>query len=269
MRGIGSIAGTEHRRVGRNAAIPARARVLPYVIAGSALLSACAPPRPSFRTPSPRRPLEETATLTADPARTVEHLSVSAITGEIRFLDGSNLDTDLGPIVVYLVPRSGEGDRPPADSLPALVLTSSTEAFSPPLAAVARGQKLILANEGPLTHGLFSAEIERARFDLPPGTRSAPFSIPPRGPIRFYCALHADETFVVFGSPVRQVAVVEVGEAYEFDSVESGRYTLTIWSQRVEGPVRDVIADGYTRSIESVWIDPDLVRRPAVSRSRP
>ncbi|MFV1986265.1 MAG: hypothetical protein ACC682_03240 [Gemmatimonadota bacterium] len=266
MREIGCIAGTKHREIRRNAGIPARARILPGLIAGAAVLTACVPPKPNFPTPSPRRPLEQPETLTAEPARTVAHRSVSAITGDIRFLDGSNEDRDLGPIVVYLVPRTGERDRAPADSLPDLVLTSRTEAFSPPLVAVARGQKLVLANEGPLTHGLFSAEIEGVRFDLPPGTRSAPFSVPPRGPIRFYCALHADETFVIFGSPVRHVAVVEAGETYEFDGVESGRYTLTIWSPRVEGPVRDVIADGYTRSIEPVWIDPDLLRPPAVSR---
>lgn len=262
MREIDDTGGTKHRAIGRNAEIRGHARVLPFLIAGAALVSGCGGARPTFHTPSPSRPLEQPATLTTERARTVEHRSESAISGEIRSLDGSNALADLGPVVVYLVPRDVGRDALPAEPLPALVLTSRSAAFSPPLVAVARDQKLVLANEGPLAHGLFSAEIEGPRFDLPPGTRSAAFPIPPRGPIRFYCALHADETFVVFGGRVQHLAVVEAGENYRFEGVESGRYTLTIWSPRVEGPVRDVIADGYTLAIEPIWIDPDLLRPP-------
>ena len=51
-----------------------------------------------------------------------------------------------------------------------------------------------------------------------------------------------------------------VGELYEFEPIEPGRYTLTIWSEFADGPVRDIYVDGYTRKTEPVWIDPDLVR---------
>jgi len=262
VREISGIGGTRHLKIRRNAKIRGRSRVLPVLIAGAVSLSACAQVRPTFHTPSPRLPLHQPTAPSAERARSVEHRSESTITGDVRFLDGSNALADLGRVVVYLVPRVVGRDAGAADPLPPLVLTSKTESFSPPLAAVARDQKLVLANDGPLAHGLFSAEIEGARFDLPPGTRSAAFSIPPQGPIRFYCALHADETFVVFGGRVQHLVVVGAGESYRFEGVESGRYTLTIWSHRVEGPVRDVIADGYTLAIEPVWIDPDLLRPP-------
>jgi hypothetical protein len=192
----------------------------------------------------------------------VEHSSVSVIRGDVRFLGASVERPDLGPIVVYLVPDAPDPVADSTQDLPPVVITSRTPEFAPALSAVARGQRIVLANEGPLNHGLFSAEIGGRRFDLPPGTRSDPFLVPPRGPIRFYCALHADETFVVFGGAVRHISVVTAGQPFVFERVSAGRYTLTIWSRQVEGPVRDVFADGYTSPLEPIWIDPALVRRP-------
>jgi len=257
---------TDRHGIGRFAR-PRVGRVIPLIAALVALGAAgCIPPRPSFIMPTPRE------TPVATPGVALEHElppssppSASSVSGDIRFLERADGDVDLGPIVVYLRPRAAAPDS--AESLRGpVVVASSGEAFAPPLAAVERGRRVVFENDGPLAHALFSADLPGARFEIPPEGRSAPFAMPAIGPVRFYCSLHAEETFVVFGGNAAHIAVVEPGEPYSFSHVASGRYTLSIWSESVSGPVRDVFVDGFSRAVEPIWIDPDLVRGARANR---
>jgi len=223
--------------------------------------------RPEITLPVPRHALEEKRP-NADPVTTPPSRPTTRVTGDVRFLDSSEGEPDLGPVVVYLMAhpplRPQEGVEGAATIRSPLVITSRNTAFDPPLAAVGRGRGVVFANEGPLSHALFSADLPGAKFALPPSTRTRRIDLPPRGPIRFYCSLHADESFVVFAPNTEYVAVVEGHAPYSLGPVEAGVYTLSIWSPRVSGPVRDVVVDGYSRAIEPVWIDPALVR-PALA----
>ncbi|MDX1395019.1 MAG: hypothetical protein R3195_11530 [Gemmatimonadota bacterium] len=236
--------------------------------AAACALAACSSARPEFAPPRPHLPLTVSSIVAEGSATPPRVASATTIRGDVRFLGGRDGALDLGPLVVYLIPRRVLADDDAVPSRP-VVATSRTERFDPGVVAIASGQQLVLANEGPLAHGLFTAELGATRMRLPPGTRTAPFDLPARGPVRFYCALHAEEVFVVFAGPGRHVTVVDDGESYEFDAVAPGRYTLAIWSRFVEGAVRDVYSSGFFNAFEPVWIDPALVGRTLTVEDRP
>lgn len=181
----------------------------------------------------------------------------ATVTGHIRLLERTEGGVELGPIVVSLIPR--DGALAPTRANAPIVVASTGQTFAPPLGAIPAGRAAVFANDGPLTHAIFSADLPEARVDVPPGGRSAPVRIPPIGPVRFYCSLHSDETFVLYGGAGR-VAVVHAGERFSFAGVEGGRYTLAIWSELLSGPVREIVVDGLSHTVEPIWIDPDLVR---------
>lgn len=184
---------------------------------------------------------------------------MSAVTGDIRFV--SEGGSALGPTVVYLVRRSpGEGHAAGARTV---TIESSTPAFAPGLTAVPAGRPVVFHNHGPLAHRLFTAPLGAdAAIELAPGSRSRAVSLPPEGPLAFFCSLHPDETFTVFSARAAHMTVVDAGDAFRFESVTPGRYSLRIWNPAVEGPVRDIVVDGLTSSIERIWLDPKLVGGP-------
>ncbi len=261
----------QHTEPGRNAR--SRSSSAWLAACGAALTLACSAARPEIGLPRPRasfEPAPEAATTLVSEAP-VE--AAGAVGGDIRSLSGSPEDLDLGRVVVYLDPQGATAAAAvrPEDGSPPIRVVSRGASFAPPLVAVPRGRRVVLGNDGPLNHRLFASDLGPGRaFELPPGGRSAPFRLPPIGPIRFYCSLHADETFILFAPPTPYVAVVERGERFSFGSVDPGRYTLSIWNERVEGPVRDVLVDGYSHRYEPIWIDPRLVRRAdQAPRTRP
>lgn len=264
MPDSGETTHTDHDAIGRNAR-GRRAHVIAVVSCLAPTVTACFGSRPEFLPPRPSEAIVDRPTVDVEPAAALGLPAASAITGDIRFIGGPSDDVDLGPVVVHLVPLS-PGSSASSDLEP-VVIRSDTPEFSPGLGAAARGQPVVFSNDGPVAHGLFSAEMGNVRIDLPAGTRSAPVSVPARGPVRFFCALHADETFFVYSSPGEHVTVVRAGQRFAFHRVAPGRYRLEIWSELVAGPVREVVADGYTRSTEPVWIDTDIVRRLMADRA--
>ena len=251
-------AGTpQHGESGRNA----RARA-PISVLAALALAACGSARAEVDVPPPRASLATVPSAITTPVREAEIAPAATVSGDIRFLSPPG-DLDLGRVVVYLEPRTAgarAASRSAGDAAPILV-ASEGPAFAPPLAAVPWNRPIVLANEGPVNHRVFAADLglERA-IELVPGGRSASFRLPPVGPIRFFCSLHVDESFVLFSERTAHVAVIEGRQRFSFGPVAPGRYVLSIWSERVEGPVRDVLVDGYSRRLEPVWIDPQLVR---------
>ena len=260
----GQAAHTDHDAIGRNAR--ARRAILVALASAPTLVStACLSPRPEFLPPRPSSAIVEPSAVDVEPAAAIDLPSASAVAGDIRFVGGPSDDVDLGPVVVHLVPLSaGAAASPDLDPVP---IRSGTPEFSPDLVAAARGQAVVFSNDGPLAHRLFSAEMGEARIDLPAGARSKPVRVPARGPVRFFCSLHSDETFLVYSSPADHVAVVRAGQSFAFQHVAPGRYRLEIWSDLVAGRVREFIADGYTHRTERVWIDTDIVRRLMAARA--
>ncbi len=230
---------------------------------------ACSPGHPPIELPAPNDPAAWHPAAWTEPAAPRDHPPTASVRGEIRWIERSSAPPPpLGPVVVYLRTAPGEASSGRSRETAAregsapIPIASWTEAFSPPLVAVPWGRTVTLANEGPLVHRLFSAAVGDGRaIDLPPGTRSAPLALPAAGPIRFFCALHAEESFVVFAARTPWVAVVRApGEPFRFDGIPAGRYALGLWSEELEGPVRNVVVDGYSRLHEPVWLDPALVR---------
>jgi len=249
------------RGVWRNARWGARVGIL----IAMPVMSACAGSRPDIALPAPRHSLEGTP-VAAEHVVVVESPPATRVTGEVRFLDSAENEPDLGAVVVYLVFNGPTRPVRRTNTRPPLIVTSRSTVFDPALAAVGGGQPVVFANEGPLSHTLFSADLPGARFELPPGTRTRGIDLPPRGPIRFFCSLHSDESFVVFAGNTEYIAVVEGRSPYSLGPVEAGSYTLSIWSELVSGPVRKVVVDGYSRAIEPIWIDPALVRHAPESQ---
>jgi len=177
--------------------------------------------------------------------------------GDIRFAASGGPALDLGPAVVYLRPRKGWS--PGGDRASTARIVSQTPEFAPELTVVRPGQEIVFVNDGPLVHRLFSPDVRDLVLEIQPGSRSQRFSIRARGPARFFCSLHAAETFVVFAETATHVAVVSEDGRYRFTRVAAGRYTLGLWSERVAGPVRQVAVNGYTRTREPIWLFADLI----------
>lgn len=236
------------------------ATVRPAIAAsiGVATWTGCVAPRVEVELPAPRAAIEvhepEDQPVESRPLATT-----SAVSGEVQFLHRGGPAVDLGATVVYLRPKRGAVRWAPASST--VRVTSSTEAFAPPLTVVRPGESVALVNDGPLVHRLFSSDLDSDATELGPGERAAPIRIVGRGAFRFYCSLHADETFVVYAVDATHFAVLRDETGYAFESVPPGQYTLSIWSERVSGPVRDVYVDGFSRTRESIWLDARLINR--------
>jgi plastocyanin len=193
----------------------------------------------------------------------VESTEVAAVGGEINVVGDPVRLRDLGPIVVLLEPRSpreakeesvgGIADEP-------VRIESSGDAFDPRFHAVRAGQTVVFVNQGPLKHRLFSADLgAEVSVGLDPGSEAGPLSLTDPGRIGFFCSLHPDESFVVYSSPADYFAVANEEGRYRFASVRPGLYTLSIWSEVVAGPVRDISVEGPGLTVERIWIDPDLI----------
>jgi hypothetical protein len=171
---------------------------------------------------------------------------------------------DLARIVVLLEPVDGRGAarwKPVHSEAEPAVIESRSSAFQPSFDAVRAGQPLMFSNHGPLRHRLFSTELgSRVRVELAPRRRSEPIRLP-AGAIRFFCSLHPDENFVVFSSPTDHFALPDHTGAYRFSTVPEGRYLLSIWSELVEGPVRQIVVTSSGVSRERIWINLDLIDR--------
>ncbi len=227
-------------------------------IIAAAVLGACASARLEIVLPDPRPSAADIVDPSTDSLEIIDHHRRSVVTGSIRFLPRDAEPVALGATVVYLRPKSAGADPLlPATGL--VRIESTTSEFSPPPSIVRPRQRVTLENRGPLVHRLFTSQLENTVLALDPGERSESFRLPTRGTARFYCSLHADETFVVFVEDAPHVALISDTRAYEFAAVAPGRYTLAIWSERVSGPVREVYVDGYTRAHEPIWLVSTLI----------
>ncbi|MDX1577780.1 MAG: hypothetical protein R3266_04820 [Gemmatimonadota bacterium] len=182
------------------------------------------------------------------------------MSGEIRFIRAGTVPA-LGTVAVGLLPRSIAGSPERAEAHPTLRVVSTTAEFRPATRIARPGQPIVLENRGPLVHRIFSPRLDDRVLPLPPGERSESFSLDESGPARFYCSLHADERFVLMVVSAPWAAVASGTGEYRFGPLPAGRYTLWIWSERISGPVRDIVVDGYSRSFEPIWLDPALIDR--------
>jgi len=186
--------------------------------------------------------------------------ATGAVTGSIRFIERASADTAIGPVVVMLEPL----DRVSVPIRPTQLfeVVSSTDRFDPEFAAIARGDFLVFVNRGSVSHRFFSAQLgSDVQISVAAAASSTPHRIESTGELRFYCALHPDETFAVLVTgDVFSVVADETGEYY-LGPLPDGSYRLSIWSPRVEGTIRDVEVAGGRSLVETIWIDPDLIAR--------
>jgi len=232
--------------------------IAPLVVACTA--AACATARPEVEIPGVRpgpADIQVPLTESVEAPPTPQPSAVSVVSGEIRFAQSGGPALDLGATVVYLRPLDRKERK--ARSSSTARISSSTEAFAPPLTVVRPRQNVIFVNDGPLVHRLFSQDLGDGTFVLEPSGRSEPFHIEGRGPTRFYCSLHPEETFVVYAADAEQVSVASNSQTFRFRDVPEGHYTLWIWSERVAGPIRVVYVDGLTGSQERIWLFANLI----------
>lgn len=199
------------------------------------------------------------------PMAPVEIGLVGSVRGRIRLLADSVETPGLGLTVVLLQRRSSRAGAGRSSSRSTsgdtVRLVSRSPRFEPRFRALRGGQPVLFVNEGPLKHRIFSTDVEpRSAIDLEPESEAGPLVLEPTGPIRFFCSLHPDETFVVFAARADHLALPDSRGAFRFPAVPSDRYTLSIWSEAVHGPVREIEVSGAGVTETVVWIDPRLIR---------
>lgn len=203
--------------------------------AGSALLTACI-----FSSPGPLAP------------------PMGAVTGTLRFLEGSASDTEIGPVVVILEPL----ERTPERSRPTQLfqIRSSTDRFDPAFTAIAEGDYVVFANGGSVSHRFFSAHLgPDIQIPVSPAGSSDPVRIDRRGEVRFFCSLHPDESFGILVTSEVFSGVVRSDGSYYVGPLPDGTYRLSIWSPELEGPIRTVELDGGRSIVEPIVLDPNLI----------
>lgn len=225
---------------------------------------ACVTTIPDPAPPAPRPPLRGAHGVEIRPAGPVEVGLVGSVRGRILFLRDSAALPDLGTTVVLLQRRSsGAASERPSRSTTAdtIRLVSRSPRFQPPFRAIRTGQPVLFVNEGPLKHRVFSTDVAGSTIEIEPESSAGPITLPPTGPIRFFCSLHPDETFIVFTARADHLALPDSAGGFHFPAVPSDRYTLSIWSEAVDGPVKEIVVSGAGTTETVVWIDPRLVRR--------
>jgi hypothetical protein len=172
------------------------------------------------------------------------------VIGRIR-LDGGDAPAVLGPAVVYLT-HPGK-----VEPVSARTRTFHYRATGPDSAffAVATGESLRLVSEDGIHHRLFAlASSGRVAIALPPRRAASPVRLPGPGLLRFYCDLHADESFLVYVAPSPWFSTVDRSGRYRIPDVTRGNWRLSIWSPSVAGFVREVLVSGGVTE-QTVWLD--------------
>jgi hypothetical protein len=208
------------------------------------LASACSPLR---------RQLDPSAAL-LEPA-----VPTGALSGIVSAAEGQAVDRATGPVVVMLEPIGSrrERNRP----VQQFTLTSSSERFDPGFAAIAEGDFLVFANEGPVSHRLFSAALgSDLHIPVAPSGSSPPQRIERRGELRFFCALHPEENFSVLVTGDVFSAVVDPEGRFYIAPIPRGSYRLSIWSGQAEVPIRTLEVTGPSMK-ETISLDPSWSRR--------
>ncbi len=177
------------------------------------------------------------------------------VRGALRLVGSRPADDPLplGRAVVFL---RGE----PAPKRPAPVLRLVADGFEGPLHAVGPTEGISVENHSGLHHRLFWIEDgKRVSVELAAGA-SAVIGVPREGLARIYCELHPEEHVTVFASPSPHFQTVDFGGSYRLDAVGPGTWTLEIWSQTIDGPIRPIEIEAGKVADEDIWIDPSLAR---------
>ncbi|MDH3204981.1 MAG: hypothetical protein OEO79_00135 [Gemmatimonadota bacterium] len=193
-------------------------------------------------------------------ARSGATLPTGAVTGTLQFLERQAPDTAIGPVVVMLEPV----DPTKARTRPTqqFRVTSGTDNFDPGFVAIGDGDFIVFANEGAVSHRLFSADLgPDLQIPVGPGDSSAPQQINYTGEVQFFCSLHPDENFTILATTGVFFSVLDERRRYYVGPLSDGSYRLSIWSPRLQGPVRTLEVTSGGSSVETIWLDPDLIRR--------
>jgi plastocyanin len=189
--------------------------------------------------------------------------SLGALSGTLRLgpgsADGQPVDTALGPVVVMLAPLDSEGAR--IRPTQQFRIVSATDRFDPPFTTIAAGDFIVFVNDGAVSHRLFSASLgSDVHIPVSPADSTPPQRIERTGELRFFCSLHPDEHFSVLVTGDVFSAVVEPNGRFYIAPIPDGPYRLSIWSRRVEIPIRNVNVAGPSTA-ETIVLDAALVRR--------
>jgi plastocyanin len=183
-----------------------------------------------------------------------------AVTGTLRFLERESADTAIGPVIVML--EAIDPAIAPSRPTQLFHLASSTEHFDPGFSAVRDGDLIVFVNEGPLSHRFFSAGLgPDVQIPVRPAGSSEPQRLDHTGELRFFCSLHPDENFGVLVTADAFFAAVDRDGRYHVGLLPEGAYRLSIWSPRLQGLIRTVEVESGRTLVETIWLDPDLIRR--------
>jgi plastocyanin len=156
----------------------------------------------------------------------------------------------LGHAVVFLDPLDPErATAPPSE---AVVVRQRRQRFSPGLLVAAAGQTVVFENHDAIYHRVFSYS-DAGAFDLgvleQGGSRSVTLAQP--GLVRFFCALHADESGLILVTPSPHFATVDAEGRYRIPDVPPGQYRLHAWSEARSETTREVTVEpGAAASVD-------------------
>jgi hypothetical protein len=178
-------------------------------------------------------------------------LEAGTISGKV-LLRGSRDNRDA---VVYIERIPGRTFSPPRD---AVVLDQLNIAFVPHVLPVLVGTRVAFPNSDEIRHNVFSPDDGRVALGTYPSgeTKFHVFNTP--GEVTLLCNIHAEMSAYIFVTETPYFGVTNAAGDYTIRDVPAGRYTLTVWNERLRSQTRTNVEVGETGT---VTVNFELTRR--------
>jgi hypothetical protein len=153
-----------------------------------------------------------------------------------------------GARIVYLEPvgmQSPRAGRVPRQAQPLSALLDAR------IAVVRAGARLVLHNDTPVYHRLFSRSEPGvfAAASLASGSRRV-IAVPPPGTLQLYCELHPWESATLIATPTAWAARVAESGEFRIEGVAPGTYRVVSWSEMGTRSALIRVQAGQTARIE-------------------
>ena len=162
-------------------------------------------------------------------------LSVQLDAGEIRGKVTLRGLRDNQNAVVYIEKIPGKTFAPPRD---AVVLDQVNITFVPHVLPVLVGTRVAFPNSDDIRHNVFSPDDKRMNLGTYPSgtTKYHLFNTP--GEVTLLCNVHAEMSAYVIVTETPYFSVTDAAGNYVISNVPAGRYSVTVWNERLRSQTR-------------------------------
>jgi plastocyanin len=171
--------------------------------------------------------------------------------GEVRGRIGIDVDglgiANAGPIAVFLEPL---GHNPPRTQNDSALIRQQDARFIPAFTIVSPGQTIVMPNEDPFYHNVFSyAQHNDFDLGLYPQDDERSVKLEHPGVVPIYCAIHESMRGIIVVAPSPWFDRADASGAFHIEAVPVGRYRLETFSEVLPALSREIIVKGLETTV--------------------